>query len=196
MKYAIVTFGCRVNQADSFQLEEQLIGAGGSASSTQDADLVVVNTCSVTGSADQGARQIVRKIARDNPHARIVVTGCYATRRPEELAALPGVVQIVPNDRKDRLAHEIGLAAPKPQGAEAGLTTAQRFGGGDGACGAEIAPGLAGRTAFTLCVQTGCDQTCSYCIIPSTRGMGRSRPVHDVLSEIDRVMDAGYREIA
>jgi threonylcarbamoyladenosine tRNA methylthiotransferase MtaB len=184
MKYSIVTFGCRVNQADSFQLEEQLIGAGGTASSTQDADLVVVNTCSVTGSADQGARQIVRKIARDNPHARIVVTGCYATRRPEELAALPGVVQIVPNDRKDRLAHEIGL------------TTAQRFGGGDGACGAEIAPGLAGRTAFTLCVQTGCDQTCSYCIIPSTRGTGRSRPVADVLLEIDRVSAAGYREIA
>jgi threonylcarbamoyladenosine tRNA methylthiotransferase MtaB len=184
MKYCIVTFGCRVNQADSFQLEEQLIGAGGTASSAQDADLVVVNTCSVTGSADQGARQIVRKIARENPHARIVVTGCYATRRPEELAALPGVVQIVPNDRKDRLAHEIGL------------TTAQRFGAGDGACGAEIAPGLAGRTAFTLCVQTGCDQTCSYCIIPSTRGAGRSRPVDDVLSEIARVTDAGYREIA
>ena len=67
MKYSIVTFGCRVNQADSFQIEEQLIAAGGSASSTQDADLVVVNTCSVTSSADQGARQIVRKIARENP---------------------------------------------------------------------------------------------------------------------------------
>jgi threonylcarbamoyladenosine tRNA methylthiotransferase MtaB len=184
VKYSIVTFGCRVNQADSFQLEEQLIGAGGTASSSQDADLVVVNTCSVTGSADQGARQIVRKIARENPRARIVVTGCYATRRPDEVAALPGVVQIVPNDRKDRLAEEIGL------------TTAQRFGGGDGACGAEIAPGLAGRTAFTLRVQTGCDQACSYCIIPSTRGTGRSRPLPDVLSEIDRVRDAGYREIA
>ena len=196
MKYSIVTFGCRVNQADSFQLEEQLIGAGGTASSTQDADLVVVNTCSVTASADQGARQIVRKIARENPRARIVVTGCYATRRPDEVAALPGVVQIVPNDRKEQLVREIGLAAPKPERAEAGLTTAQRFGGGDGACGAEIAPGLAGRTAFTLRVQTGCDQTCSYCIIPSTRGTGRSRPVHDVLAEIGRVRDAGYREVA
>ena len=67
MKYSIVTFGCRVNQADSFQTEEQLIAAGGIASGAQDADLVVVNTCSVTGSADQGARQIVRKIARENP---------------------------------------------------------------------------------------------------------------------------------
>jgi threonylcarbamoyladenosine tRNA methylthiotransferase MtaB len=184
VKYSIVTFGCRVNQADSFQIEEQLIGAGGTASSTQDADVVVVNTCSVTSSADQGARQIVRKIARENPAARIVITGCYATRRPADVAVLPGVVQIIPNDRKDSLAEEIGL------------TTAQRFGSGDGGCGADIAPGTAGRTAFTLRVQTGCDQTCSYCIIPSTRGAGRSRPLHDVLSELDRVRNAGYREVA
>lgn len=184
MKYAVVTFGCRVNQADSFQIEEQLIAAGGTASDSHDADLIVVNTCSVTSSADQGTRQIVRKIARENPGARIVVTGCYATRRPDEVADLPGVVQIVPNDRKDQLAQEIGL------------TTAERFGDGEGACGAEIGPGLAGRTAFTLRVQTGCDQTCSYCIIPTTRGKGRSRPVCDVLSEVDRVKDAGYREIA
>ena len=184
MKYSIITFGCRVNQADSFQIEEQLIAAGGIASATHDADLVVVNTCSVTSASDQGTRQIVRKIARENTHARIVVTGCYATRRPDEVGSLPGVVQIVPNDRKEQLVHEIGL------------TTAQRFGDGDGACGADIAPGMSGRTAFTLRVQTGCDQVCSYCIIPSTRGTGRSRPLREVLSEIDRVRDAGYREIA
>ena len=71
------------------------------AAETRDADLVVVNTCSVTSAADQGARQIIRKIARENPNARIVVTGCYATRRPDEIAALPGVVQIVPNERKE-----------------------------------------------------------------------------------------------
>jgi threonylcarbamoyladenosine tRNA methylthiotransferase MtaB len=185
MKYAIVTFGCRVNQADSFQIEEQLIATGASAaSSAQSADLVVVNTCSVTSASDQGARQIVRKIARENPTARIVVTGCYATRRPDEMAALPGVVHIVPNDRKADLAHDIGL------------TTAERFGDGDGACGAPIAPGLAGRTAFTLRVQTGCDQQCSYCIIPSTRGSGRSRPVREVLDEIARVRSAGFLDVA
>ena len=196
MKYSIVTFGCRVNQADSFHIEEQLIAAGGTATATQDADLVVVNTCSVTGAADQGARQIVRRIARENPGAKIVVTGCYATRRPDEIAALPGVVQIVPNDRKEQLAEDLGLAAPKPERAKAGLTTAERFGDGDGACGAEIAPGLAGRTAYTLRVQTGCDETCTYCVIPSTRGRGRSKPVSDVLYEIERVRRAGYREIA
>jgi threonylcarbamoyladenosine tRNA methylthiotransferase MtaB len=184
VKYSIVTFGCRVNQADSFHIEEQLIAAGGTPAGTQDADLVVVNTCSVTGAADQGTRQIVRKIARENPAARIVVTGCYATRRPDEIAGLPGVVQIVPNERKEQLAEAIGL------------TTAERFGDGDGACGAEIAPGLAGRTAYTLRVQTGCDEACTYCVIPSTRGPGRSKPLPDVLSELERVRRAGYREVA
>jgi threonylcarbamoyladenosine tRNA methylthiotransferase MtaB len=183
VKYSIVTFGCRVNQADSFHIEEQLIAAGGTAAAMQEADLVVVNTCSVTGAADQGTRQLVRKIARENSGARIVVTGCYATRRPDEVAGLPGVVQIVPNERKEQLTHEIGL------------TTAERFGDGDGPCGAAIAPGLAGRTAYTLRVQTGCDEACSYCVIPSTRGRGRSKRTHDVLTEIERVRQAGYREI-
>jgi threonylcarbamoyladenosine tRNA methylthiotransferase MtaB len=184
VKYSIVTFGCRVNQADSFSIEEQLIASGGTATSAHDAELVVVNTCSVTGAADQGARQIVRKLARENPNARIVVTGCYASRRPEELAGLPGVIKVIQNHRKDFLAEEIGL------------TTTQRFGDGEGPCGAALVPGLAGRTAYTLRVQTGCNEKCSYCIIPTTRGAGRSRPVEDVLLEIDRVRRAGFREIA
>jgi threonylcarbamoyladenosine tRNA methylthiotransferase MtaB len=184
MKYSIVTFGCRVNQADSFDIEAQLLANGGMSTSTIDADLVIVNTCSVTSAADQGARQIIRKIAKENPKARIIVTGCYASRRPEETAELPGVVQIVPNDRKDWFAEEIGL------------TSAQRFGNGDGPCGAQIVPGLAGRTAYTLRVQTGCDETCSYCIIPTTRGRGRSRPIGKILLEVLRIRAAGFREIA
>src|SRR5262245_11178965 len=183
MKYSIVTFGCRVNQSDSFDVEAQLLAHGGVAAPPSDADLIVVNTCSVTSAADQGARQIIRKMARENPTARIVVTGCYATRCADELEALPGVVQVVPNERKYELADEIGL------------TTADRFGSGDGPCGA-IVPGVGGRTAYTLRVQTGCDESCSYCIIPSTRGRGRSRPVLDVLDQIDSLCAAGYREIA
>jgi len=184
VKYSIITFGCRVNQADSFHIEEQLMAAGGRSTGPQDADLIVVNSCSVTAAADQGTRQVVRQMARENPSAKIVVTGCYATRQPEELAALPGVVQVVPNTRKEWLALDLGL------------TTAERFGSGDGPCGAAIAPGVAGRTIYTLRVQTGCDQTCAYCIIPTTRGPGCSKPVREVLSEIERVRDAGYREVA
>ena len=182
MKYSIVTFGCRVNQADSFRIEEALLARGATESRTTDADLVIVNTCSVTATADQGARQTVRRIARDNPSARIVVTGCYATRRPDEVASLPNVVRVVRNEDKDNLVAE--------------LTTAERFGDGDGACGASIEPGFAGRTAFTLRVQTGCEERCSYCIIPTTRGAARSLPLHKVVREAIRITSAGFKEIA
>jgi threonylcarbamoyladenosine tRNA methylthiotransferase MtaB len=182
VKYAIVTFGCRVNQADSLGFEEDLLASGASAASPDDADLVVVNTCSVTASADQGARQTIRRIARANPNARIVVTGCYATRQPADVASLPNVVRIIPNGGKSHLVSDA-------------LTTAERFGDGDGSCGARIEPGVAGRTAFTLRVQTGCAEVCSYCIIPSTRGRPTSAPLADVLNKVERVTDAGFKEI-
>ena len=188
MKYSILTFGCRVNQADSLRIEESLRARGAREARSCDADLVVVNTCSVTCSADQGARQTIRRVARENPAARIVVTGCYATRRPQEVAALPGVIRVVRNDDKLRV---VSLLDDSGE-----ISTAERFGGGEGACGAVIAPGMNGRTAFTLRVQTGCEQRCSYCIIPSTRGAGRSVPVADVVREIERIAAAGYKEIA
>src|SRR5881396_656518 len=100
MKYAVITFGCRVNQADSLGFEEALRAAGATAAPAESADLVLVNTCSVTATADQGARQTIRRVARDNPSARIVVTGCYATRRSDELRELPNVACVVPNDDK------------------------------------------------------------------------------------------------
>ena len=188
MKYSIVTFGCRVNQADSLSIEESLRARGGIESSSSQADIVVVNTCSVTSSADQGARQTVRRINRENPGARIVVTGCYATRKPDEVETLPGVVRVVRNDDKLTLATMLEKMGE--------LSTADRFGGGEGPCGAPIAPGFQGRTAFTLRVQTGCEERCSYCIIPTTRGRGRSLPISEVCREVERVAAAGFREIA
>ena len=179
MNYAVITFGCRVNQADSLGFEEELRAAGATAVAADAADLVVVNTCSVTASADQGARQTIRRVARANPGAKIVVTGCYATRRPDELAALPNVVRVVRNDDKPRLIPLVHLVVT-----------------GDGPCGAAIEPGVAGRTAFTLRVQTGCGEPCSYCIIPATRGAPRSVPVDDVLREVERVTAAGFKEVA
>ncbi|HEY0874679.1 MAG TPA: tRNA (N(6)-L-threonylcarbamoyladenosine(37)-C(2))-methylthiotransferase MtaB [Vicinamibacterales bacterium] len=184
MKFSVVTFGCRVNQADSLAIEEELRAAGGEAATSTSADLVVVNTCSVTASADQGARQTIRRVARENPSAKIVATGCYASRCGDEIAALPNVLTIVRNDDKRRLLDAIYES------------TSQRFGDGEGPCGATIEPGIAGRTAFTLRVQTGCDQTCSYCIIPTTRGAGRSVPLDDVLREVRRVAAAGFKEVA
>jgi threonylcarbamoyladenosine tRNA methylthiotransferase MtaB len=174
LKYSVVTFGCRVNQADSLAIEAQLSAGGATAVAADQADLVIVNTCSVTASADQAARQTIRRIARQNPRARIVATGCYATRCGDEVAALPGVAEVVSNDRK--------------------LTIPLAF--VEGACGRPLAPGLMGRTAWTLRVQTGCEESCSYCIIPKTRGASRSRTIDDVLEEVDRVLTAGYKEIA
>jgi threonylcarbamoyladenosine tRNA methylthiotransferase MtaB len=181
VKYAIITFGCRVNQADSMRIEEDLRSRGARAAAANDADVVVVNTCSVTATADQGARQAIRRIARDNPGARVIVTGCYATRSPQDLTALPGVVRVVRNDDKDRLVHMLD-------------TTSER-GDGDGPCGAAIEPGLAGRTAFTLRVQTGCEERCSFCIIPTTRGVGRSMALNEIEREVSRIASSGFREI-
>src|SRR5262249_42003562 len=152
--------------ADSLAVEEQLLAAGAESAPPAAADLVIVNTCSVTATSDQGARQTIRRIARDNPAARIVVTGCYATRAIGEVRALPNVVRVVANDDKPRLLsivmadRSVGLPGHE-------LSTSERFGDGDGSCGAAVQPGVAGRTAFTLRVQTGCAEPCSYCIIPT-----------------------------
>src|SRR3954463_4152204 len=204
MKYAVVTFGCRVNQADSLGFEEQLLASGAIAAAPQEADLVVVNSCSVTATADQGTRQTIRRIARDNPRARIVVTGCYATRRPDEVAALPTVERVVGNDDKPRLIQLITKAtAEHAKAAESlffpansALSAVASSEDGDGPCGATIEPGVAGRTAFTLRVQTGCAEPCSYCIIPATRGTPRSVSVDAVGREVARVTGAGFKEIA
>jgi threonylcarbamoyladenosine tRNA methylthiotransferase MtaB len=194
VKYSIITFGCRVNQADSLAIARDLHARGAVESPPQDAELIVVNTCSVTAAADQGVRQTVRRVVRDNPGVRVVVTGCYATRRPDEIRELPNILHVVSNDEKDdlvaRLAADIGL--PRLED----VTTAERFANGDGPCGDTLAPGTAGRTALTLRVQTGCDQTCSYCIIPTTRGKGRSRPQAAVIAQIEEAIASGYREIA
>jgi threonylcarbamoyladenosine tRNA methylthiotransferase MtaB len=188
MKYSVITFGCRVNQADSLGFEEELLASGAEASPPEESDVVVVNTCSVTASADQAARQAIRRIARLNPQAQIVVTGCFATRRPEDVASLPNVLRVVANPVKHSLVTDLLL--------EPSLSTDARFGDGEGSCGAAIQPGVAGRTAYTLRVQTGCSEPCSYCIIPATRGTPVSHPADRVLHEVNRVVSAGFKEIA
>ena len=186
MKYAVVTFGCRVNQADSLVLEGKLLARGGVAVAPDEADVVVVNTCSVTATADQGARQTIRRVVRNNPSVRVIVTGCYATRAPEDLSSLPNVTHVVSNSSKDELFDTVANESIETQACV----------DGDGPCGRTLAPGVAGRTAFTLRVQTGCEERCSYCIIPTTRGSGRSKPFGDVIEDVRRAVAAGYREIA
>jgi threonylcarbamoyladenosine tRNA methylthiotransferase MtaB len=193
MKYSIITFGCRVNQADSMAIERDLRTRGGRpASGDDDADLVIVNSCSVTASADQGTRQAVRRIARRNARARLVLTGCYASRCPDEVAALPGVSSVIGNDRKDALVDHLFPAADSESGDV--LTTADRYAGAEGPCGAPP-PFLLGRTMLTVRVQTGCEEQCAYCVIPTTRGRSRSKPIDEVVAELQRAEAAGYREV-
>ncbi len=186
MRYAVTTFGCRVNQADSLQMELQLRARGATPAPVADADVVIVNSCSVTAAADQGVRQTLRRVARENPAARVIATGCYATRAGDEIAGLPGAPEVVPNDDKETIVDRL---------LPGGGTTADRFGDGPGACGAPISPGSIGRVAFMLRVQTGCDEACAYCIIPSTRGRGRSLEPRHVLAAIGHAAESGFHEV-
>ena len=186
MRYAVATFGCRVNQADSLQLEMELRARGCTRASIDDADLVVVNSCSVTATADQGVRQMLRRVNRLNPDARVLATGCYVSRDPDTIAELPGAVTVVSNNEKHTIVDRL---LPGEE------TTASRFGDGPGACGASVSPVAIGRVAFMLRVQTGCDQPCSYCVIPSTRGRGRSLDAARVLAAVGHAADCGFKEV-
>jgi threonylcarbamoyladenosine tRNA methylthiotransferase MtaB len=188
MKFCVLTFGCRTNQADSFEFERHLRAEGGEPSGPETADLVVVNTCTVTAAADQAARNAIRRVARLNPAARIVATGCYTTRSPEEIAQLPGVVRLVSNeDKRDARRHVASLRSITETTGRPGTT--------DGVGSALAGPGSRGRTAFPLRVQTGCDERCAYCIVPSTRGAAASRPLPAVIDELRMATAAGFKEL-
>lgn len=173
-KLKTATLGCKVNQYETQFVREGLLRHGyEDASSDQPADLCIVNTCTVTGQGDAKSRQVIRRMNRDNPDARIVVMGCYATRAPDEVAALPGVAEVVTDKRE--LGDLLG-----------------RFGVVDIPNGIS---GLAGRHRAYVKVQDGCLLNCSYCIIPKVRPDMYSRPVTDILDEVRRVVDAGFQEV-
>ena len=221
------SFGCRATQADGSALDRQLAAQGLSpANSALEADLVVLNTCTVTAAADQDARASIRRIHRENPGAKIMVTGCYAQRAPQEIAALPGVNWVVGNSHKHRVA-EIAASGEfsVEKHAEAQLCEApqdnravppQNFVSletvalsapaftlvGDIFAHTELiaAPVFAGesiaeKTRPNLKVQDGCDNRCSFCIIPSVRGQSRSMKLNRVIEEANALVAAGYREI-
>ena len=169
-----VTLGCKVNQYETQYVREGLLSIGFvDALGDRAADLCVVNTCTVTAEGDSKSRQIIRRLARDNPGTRIIVMGCYATRAPDELLALPGVVQVVTDKRE--LPDLLG-----------------RFGVRD------IPDGIShfgDRSRAYVKVQDGCILRCSYCIIPRVRSQLTSRPIEPILAEVRRLLANGYREI-
>ncbi|NNE00384.1 MAG: tRNA (N(6)-L-threonylcarbamoyladenosine(37)-C(2))-methylthiotransferase MtaB [Pirellulaceae bacterium] len=173
-KLRVATLGCKVNQYET-ELVRQGLQRVGFQDCTDDeaADVCVVNTCTVTNEGDVKSRQIVRRLHRNNPDARIVVMGCYATRAPQEVAALPGVTEVVTDKRElpDLLS---------------------RFGVIDVPTGLD---GFSGRQRAYVKVQDGCLLRCSYCIIPHVRPSLTSRPKEHIIDEVQRLVDAGHREV-
>lgn len=169
-----VTLGCKVNQYETEYVRQGLLGIGyRDAQADDQAALCIVNTCTVTGEGDAKSRQVIRQLARRNPAARIVVMGCYATRAPDEVAALPGVTEVLTDKRElpDLLGRFGVVDVPR------GIST---FGG---------------RHRAYVKVQDGCLLRCTFCIIPLVRPVMHSRPADDVLDEVRRLVDAGYREL-
>jgi len=204
LTFHIEQFGCRATQADGAALEHQLLQRGYAAASREAAEIVVVNTCTVTAAADAQARDAIRKIAAQNPAARVIVTGCYAQRAPEEIAGLPGVAWVVGNshktelpsiiDRIPRSAFSDFVSAAALQSAPAANVLSGPF---------DFAPLLiapllgdeARHTRPTLKIQDGCNSRCSYCVIPFVRGKSRSLSPDSVVQQIQQLTASGIREI-
>jgi threonylcarbamoyladenosine tRNA methylthiotransferase MtaB len=249
--FFIQQFGCRATQADGAALERQLLDRGCTeASDPATASIVVLNTCTVTAAADAQARDAIRKLHAQNPQARLIVTGCYAQRAPEELASLPGVTHVVGNSHKPQIPNLVtsidsvgaGLAppaAPVPASTTNFVSTAALFSDSTSPVPAApfrsfvgtqfIAPGpgkisthessrpaqiLTGdifahpeflsapikggeshHTRPILKIQDGCNNRCSFCVIPYVRGKSRSLPPDAVIGELRALTESGSREI-
>ena len=205
LTYHVENFGCRATQADGASIERQLLDRGlQRAGNADDAEFVILNTCTVTASADQDARAAIRRIHRENPQTKILVTGCYAQRAPQELSELPGVSLVVGNSHKHELASYvsplIGHTGFIPL-TSVGTSDASPIVVGDIFAHTELmaAPvfesGSFEKTRPNLKVQDGCNNRCSFCIIPYVRGKSRSLKLDQVLREVDGLITNGYREI-
>ena len=206
--FHIEHFGCRAARADGEAIADRLRSNGLSEEQPFEAELVVVNTCSVTAEADRAARAMIRRVHRRNPQARIVVTGCYAQRAPEELAEMEGVAAVIGNSHKG-LAPEIllDLMPPKEQSTEGGFValTALQTSGGQAPVWvdedfahsfleeAQLTPGE--QTRPNLKIQEGCSNRCSFCVIPQTRGGNRSLSAEAILRQVEGFVASGGNEL-
>src|SRR5229473_6273380 len=208
--YHVENFGCRATQADGAALERQFESRGLARAAAAQADLVILNTCTVTQAADQDARAAIRRVQRQNPLAKIIVTGCYAQRAPAEIATLPGVSCVVGNSHKHQLAEIVLDSCVSPRGTfvplemlsaearspepEARLFVSDIFAHTE-LLAAPVFDAANERTRPNLKVQDGCDNRCSFCVIPYVRGQSRSLPKERVIAEVRTLVEAGYREV-
>jgi threonylcarbamoyladenosine tRNA methylthiotransferase MtaB len=187
--FFVQNFGCRATQADGAALEALLFDKGLVPAAQRDlADLVVLNTCTVTAAADNDVRQTVRRVHRENAAARILVTGCYAQRAPEELAAMPGVEWVVGNSHKTQIAELVTSLDYHGQIHVGDIFAEHDF------LSAPVNDAAGDRTRPNLKIQDGCNNRCSFCIIPHVRGRSRSAPLAQVLEQV-RHLSRRYREV-
>lgn len=193
MKVSIYTFGCKQNYAESSSIAQSLEEQGYTiVPFGEPADIVIVNTCTVTETADRECRKIIHRARRSSPNAAVIVTGCYAQLQPDEVAAIEGVSLVVGNAEKHHLSHLVADAVnvQRPliirtedlRTAELAFTPAM-FADHDS------------HTRAFLKLQDGCDYACSFCTIPHARGKSRSMPFNDIPQHVRRLVEAGYREI-
>ena len=197
-KFFVQNFGCRATQADGAALESSLAAGGLSqAGERSAADLVVLNTCTVTVSADEDVRQTIRRVHRENPAARILVTGCYAQRAPQELARMPGVEWVVGNSHKHAIPELIALApanAPYHGNIHVGDIHVGDIFAQHAFLSAPVEDAAGDRTRPNLKIQDGCNNRCSFCIIPFVRGRSRGMPADEVVVQVSRLASR-YREV-
>ncbi|HEX3682934.1 MAG TPA: tRNA (N(6)-L-threonylcarbamoyladenosine(37)-C(2))-methylthiotransferase MtaB [Bryobacteraceae bacterium] len=186
----VQSFGCRASQADGASIEASLEERGFSTvADAGSADLIILNTCTVTHGADADARRVIRGLHRDRPEAQILVTGCYAQRAPQELAAIEGVTWVVGNSHKTSIAEVVtGSEEYHGQIRVSDIAADHRF------STAAVGDVRADRTRPNLKVQDGCSNRCSFCIIPSVRGRSRSAPMDRVIAQV-RDLAERYCEI-
>jgi len=180
---AVRNFGCRVNQAEAFAWADTLRERGLRLEADwARSDVVLVNSCTLTGRADRDVRKLIRTIGRESPKTLIVVAGCYAERAPDELAGLPNVVAVLPAGAKGRVAETVaGIAAARASGR--------------GSVAGEAGPERSFRARAYLKVQDGCDNRCAFCVIPGVRGRSVSLPPGEAARAVRALAARGFREI-
>ncbi|MFC1913142.1 tRNA (N(6)-L-threonylcarbamoyladenosine(37)-C(2))-methylthiotransferase MtaB [Chloroflexota bacterium] len=181
IRVALDSLGCKLNQAEVELLAKQFTEAGYQLVSAGDkADIYILNTCTVTHIADRKSRQLLRKARCRNPTARIIATGCYAQRAPQEIDRIEGVDLVVNNEQKSQLVQLL---------METNLADSPLYPQNDGAIG------IGYRTRSLVKIQDGCDNFCTYCIVPLVRGREQSLPLDRVIAEVGQRVAAGYREL-
>lgn len=188
---ALSTLGCRLNQVESQEIGALLEGHGFRVVAAGEvAQVHVINTCTVTGRADFSDRQLVRRVAREQPGAFLVVTGCYAQTDPEAVAALPGVDLVVGNQEKYRLPELLDSLVKRAR-------PTVRVGDIGAARAVPVAPfaRVAGRSRAFVKIQDGCQHRCAFCIVPAARGRSRSQEPKVVLDQVRALAAAGYLDI-